>query len=129
MIHKDQVLLVRRARAPQRGLWAIPGGHLDWGETVQMAVEREIREETGLRVVADGRRHVIEVIEGGVAGCPNFHFVVIDVECALSGGELCAGTDASEAAWFTAKSLDSHDISPATRDLLRQIGFYQGHHP
>lgn len=127
VIHQDQVLLVRRKHPPHQGLWAIPGGHLGWGESVQMAIERELREETGLSVVADGKQHVIEVMDGGTTGCPEHHFVVIDVECALLGGELLAGTDASEAAWFTAKSLDFHEVSPATVDLLRLIGFYQGH--
>ena len=48
------VLLVQRDLEPGRGLWAIPGGYVDRGEVVETAVEREVREETGLRVAVQG---------------------------------------------------------------------------
>jgi 8-oxo-dGTP diphosphatase len=50
LIRGDEVLLIQRARAPYRGLWTLPGGRLDPGETAEQAVVREVGEETGLRV-------------------------------------------------------------------------------
>ena len=47
---KFDVLMVKRNIGPGKGLWALPGGYVDRGETVESAVEREVREETGLSV-------------------------------------------------------------------------------
>jgi 8-oxo-dGTP pyrophosphatase MutT (NUDIX family) len=52
VIYEKKVLLVLRGKPPAEGLWAIPGGSVDLGETLQMAAEREVLEETGLHVKA-----------------------------------------------------------------------------
>lgn len=52
---KGRVLLLKRTRAPWRGLWGFPGGHVESGETLRQAVVREVWEETGLRVIAGGK--------------------------------------------------------------------------
>ncbi len=50
LIDHDKVLLIQRARKPYFGLWSLPGGRLEPGETAEQAAEREIMEELGLRV-------------------------------------------------------------------------------
>ncbi|MDH3355103.1 MAG: NUDIX domain-containing protein, partial [Chromatiales bacterium] len=52
VIHEGAVLLVKRGKAPHKGEWAIPGGKLKWGETLQQGAEREILEETGIAIEA-----------------------------------------------------------------------------
>ncbi len=51
--HDDALLLVRRGRGPAAGEWSVPGGRVEWGETLREAVVRETAEETGLEVVVD----------------------------------------------------------------------------
>ncbi len=52
LVDRDRVLLIQRARAPYFGMWSLPGGRLEAGETAEQAAEREILEEVGLRVFA-----------------------------------------------------------------------------
>lgn len=51
IIRGKSVLLIKRGVEPEKGKWALPGGHIDWDETIENAVVREIKEETNLQVV------------------------------------------------------------------------------
>jgi ADP-ribose pyrophosphatase YjhB (NUDIX family) len=82
------VLLVERARPPGVGLWTVPGGKLEWGESLVAAVAREVREETGL-VVEVGA--LVEVVERTGDG---YHFVILDYLARVTGGTLAPGSDA-----------------------------------
>lgn len=91
-----RLLLVRRGNAPGRGLWSVPGGRVEPGETDVEAVTREVREETGLSVTV-----------GGLAGtvlrpAPRGLYEIHDYRCQVIGGQLRAGDDAIDAAWVTA---------------------------
>lgn len=52
LLHKQQVLLIQRAKAPWDGAWSLPGGRLEPGETAEECAARELLEELGLRVFA-----------------------------------------------------------------------------
>lgn len=110
-----RLLLVRRARPPARGTWSLPGGHVEPGEDDATAVEREVAEETGLRVRA-GR--VVGVVErpapsGGV-------FVITDLVCDVLGGQLRAGDDALNARWFSAADLAAAATAPGLVEALAE---------
>jgi 8-oxo-dGTP diphosphatase len=95
----DRVLLAQRGNAPNRGLWSLPGGKVEWGETVRAAAQREIQEETGLIVEVGS---VVEVIDAFIepdADSPPFHYVIIDFLARVVGGELRAGDDAAAVRW------------------------------
>ncbi|MFO1104527.1 MAG: NUDIX hydrolase [Amaricoccus sp.] len=101
-------LLVRRGTPPNLGLWGFPGGKIEPGETVAQAVEREVREETGIACRAGPVLDVLDVILPDVI-LPDgdrtdgdrlaAHYVLIAVRCAWLSGEPLAGDDAAEAAW------------------------------
>ena len=100
LIEKEgKILLIKRGRDPYKGFWAIPGGHVDFDETMEMAVIREVKEETGLVVsklsplgiYSDPDRHPKQVIA-----------VAYKVE---TTGEPEAGDDAEEFAWFSPDKL------------------------
>lgn len=119
-----QVLLVRRGNAPSKGLWAPVGGRVEWGETLEEAALREVREETGVTCEIAGFTQLREMIraDGDGAG----HHVVLAVFGARwLSGEAIAGDDADAVAWVNFDSLSDYDLVDgvipyiaATRDLI-----------
>lgn len=94
IIDDDSLLLIRRAREPGAGLWSLPGGRVERGETIAHAVVREVAEETAVEVVCGALLGWVERIEAET------HFVILDFWATpLSFGEPVAGDDAAEARW------------------------------
>jgi ADP-ribose pyrophosphatase YjhB (NUDIX family) len=95
----QRLLLVRRGRPPGRGLWSVPGGRVEPGESPTEAVVREVLEETGLLVVPTGRAGVVErPAPGGVFVIEDF----VAVPAAHADpSALRAGDDAEDVGWFT----------------------------
>src|SRR4029079_11474682 len=101
----ERVLIVRRARPPAHGLYTLPGGVVELGETLQQAVIREIREETGLTiepVVLSGYR---EAIARDSDGRMERHFVILPFAARLLGGELALNEELAEARWLKPSEL------------------------
>ena len=121
VIKDNRVLLVKRSKPPGEGLWAIPGGRVELGETLQQAAEREIMEETGLTIRAKDPMYTFEVIEPDDAGRPRFHYVIVDLMADYVKGEVNPGYDASEARWITPQELEDLPVSKATREVLRNV--------
>jgi len=94
----ERVVLVRR-RFPPEG-WALPGGYVEWGETVEAAAEREAREETGLTVRLTRQFHVYSDPARDARG----HHVTV-VFLAEASGEPAGGDDAAEARFFDRSRL------------------------
>src|SRR5687767_11016289 len=94
-----RLLLVRRGTEPGRGLWSVPGGRVEPGETGPEATVREVREETGLDVVVG--ELVGRVERPGPGGVT---YVIDDFRAepapGVDPGDLKAGDDADEARWF-----------------------------
>ena len=121
VIDDDRILLVRRAKAPSEGEWAIPGGSVELGETLQQAVEREIKEETGVTIRARNPFYTFDVIERDDTGGIRFHYVIVDLMADYISGELKANDDASDARWTSFEELEQIALSPSTRDLLKEL--------
>ena len=93
----DEVLIIKRGKPPFEGQWSIPGGGLDYGETVKDAVAREVREETGLEIEILGLIDVFDGLPQDKDGDFAQHIVMIDYVCEWRAGEPVAGDDAAEA--------------------------------
>ena len=101
VVRDGRVLLVRRAKHPDKGLWGFPGGRIEPGETLADAAIRELHEETGVSAEAVDVLTAIDVIDRADDGTLRHHFVLIAVGCRWKAGEGRAADDALEARWFT----------------------------
>jgi ADP-ribose pyrophosphatase len=121
VVFKNQhVLLVKRGNAPAKGMWAIHGGRVKLGETLKQGAEREILEETGIRIKAGKPVYTFEVIERDKTGTIRFHYYIVDLACEYKGGQIKPGDDAVDAQWIGENDLKHLHVNPETRRLLRQ---------
>jgi 8-oxo-dGTP diphosphatase len=114
---EHRLLMIRRANPPGAGRWSLPGGRVEVGESDVEAVRREVVEETGLEVEVGIR--VGTVVLPGVDG---LSYDVRDYACAVTGGRLRAGDDASAARWVRRAELLTLDTAPGLVDTLQQWG-------
>ncbi len=121
VIRDNKVLLVKRKQPPGKGLWAIPGGRVELGETLQEAAEREVREETRVAIRPRHPVYTFEVIERDHAGRIRFHYVIVDLIADYVGGEPNPGDDACEARWVTFEELKNLAASRTTKEVLKNM--------
>lgn len=124
VFRNKRVLLVRRAQPPSQDLWAIPGGRVKIGETLQEAAEREILEETAISIQAREPVYTFDYIERDGSAFPRFHYVIVDLIADYVRGETRAGDDAADARWVSAEELAGLKVSSKTVRLLKtRFGF------
>ncbi|MEM2321289.1 MAG: NUDIX hydrolase [Candidatus Bathyarchaeia archaeon] len=125
VVHANgRFLLIRRANEPGKGLWSIPGGLVEVGESIRDAVKREVEEETGVKVEVG---HLIDVLENIIfdeKGRVKFHYILIDFEAKplTKDMEVLPSQEVLEARWFTIEEMKSLSITKTTRALFRKMG-------
>ncbi|MGB6463806.1 MAG: NUDIX domain-containing protein [Nitrosotalea sp.] len=114
---KGKILMIKRGDPPHNGKWALPGGHLEFGERLEEAAAREVKEETGLttkitkfigfknEIITEGRRR--------------FHIVLFCYEGKVIRGELIVGYDVKDAAWKEPRKMKKEEISPSILSFFR----------
>ncbi|HEY2138128.1 MAG TPA: NUDIX hydrolase, partial [Xanthobacteraceae bacterium] len=100
IIRDGKVLIVRRARPPARGVFTLPGGGVEAGETLHEAIIREVREETALEIEPLGLAGHREVIARDGDGKVQRHFVILPFAARWRSGEVVLNEELSEAHWF-----------------------------
>lgn len=121
VVHEGRVLVVERGNPPGQGIWALPGGSVELGETLAEATEREVLEETGIVVRAGAVVHTFDAVVRDDDGRVRFHYVIVDLECEYVSGHVVAGGDARAALLATREQFASLRSSRATVDLLKRI--------
>jgi ADP-ribose pyrophosphatase YjhB (NUDIX family) len=113
---RGRLLLVKRGHEPGAGLWSLPGGRIEPGETDAEALVREMREETGLTVEPGplvGR--VRRPADGSILD-------IRDYAATVTGGTLSAGDDAADARWAGADELNALPLTQGLAEILTAWG-------
>lgn len=118
-------LLVKRGNAPSKGMWAFPGGRLDFGELLAEGAARELKEETGLsaeNIAFFDHVEIIEPVEND--GVPAHHFLLC-VHTGAGSGEPVAADDAEEARWCTLQDMANMPVTDSTFAFAKRIALAQ----
>lgn len=116
VVEGGALLLVKRGRGPNAGLWAVPGGKVDFGESIQEAALRELREETGIEAVLERVVWVGDAM--GPGNPPAWHYTLVDYQARMIGGTLHAADDAELAAWVPLDQVLDLPVTPTMPDLV-----------
>ncbi len=106
------VLIARRGKAPNKGLWSLPGGGVEFGESAAEAAVREFEEETGAKAEAIGLADVVEVVARDEDGRPLRHAVILAYAGRLVSGEPTTTEEADAVAWVAPADIDDYATTP-----------------
>jgi ADP-ribose pyrophosphatase YjhB (NUDIX family) len=111
----SRVLLIRRGQPPALGLWSLPGGRQEFGESLQTACRREVFEETGVRIVLGP---IVAVVERRVEG---FHYVIIDFlgYPESADASILPGGDVMEVRWVPLQRIGEYETVPGLDAVIR----------
>jgi len=118
ILHEGRVLLIQRGQPPLKGEWSLPGGALELGETLEEGICREVLEETGFVVETISIVEAFDRIVRDTEGRVQYHYVLVDFLCRVTGGSLACASDAAAARWATPDELD--DIPDFTRQVIHK---------
>ena len=118
IVRAGQVLLVRRARSPAQGLFSLPGGVVESGETLTQALIREVREETSLVIEPVGLAGFRETIGRDPDGRVERHFVILPFAARWLAGEVTLNEELSEARWLDPAELTGLPTTPGLAEIV-----------
>ncbi|MFM9939839.1 MAG: NUDIX hydrolase [Hyphomicrobiaceae bacterium] len=123
----EEILLIQRSKGTFTGLWSLPGGHVEPGETAQDAARREVHEETGIDARIDGLVGVHDVISRDDAGMLRAHYVLTVYFGSWMAGEAVAASDSRDAQFFPLSNIDNVPMTPEAQSIIRKaVALHRG---
>lgn len=119
-VRDGAVLLARRGTEPLKGVWSLPGGMVELGETLAEAAVRELREETGVTATALGVCGAVDVIIRGEAGAVARHVAIVAFAGRWVSGEPTPGPEASEVAWVRPDGVGALATTERLDEIVRR---------
>ncbi|MBI5303129.1 MAG: NUDIX hydrolase [Chloroflexi bacterium] len=116
--HDDRVLLIQRGKPPNVGMWGLPGGAIELGESLREAAAREVREECGIEIALGEVVEVVDIVTRDAENRVQYHYVVVDFAAQHTRGELHADSDVTDARWVTRDELLKYDVPNLTRRVI-----------
>ena len=107
VVEGNKILLVKRGQPPHKGEYALPGGFVEYGETVGAAAKREVQEETGIAIDLSAILGVYSDLERD----PRGHTVSVVFVGKMVGGQLQGGDDAADAKWYDMNDLREEQLA------------------
>ena len=121
IVFRDQeVLLVKRNKEPNKDQWSIPGGRQIIGETAEEAGQRELLEETGVKVDQLLLVDVVDAIIPAAEGKIKYHYTLVDYMGQWHSGESRPGDDAQEVRWVSLNEISSYSLLEKTMNIIQK---------
>lgn len=120
IFRNGEVLVVRRASAPAKDLWTLPGGRVEVGETLVEAVRREVIEETALTIDVIGLAGYREIILPQAVGNRGRHFVILPFAARWVSGEVALNDELSDGRWMAIEAVSSLPTTDGLVEILRR---------
>ena len=111
----DRILLVRRARSPAKGFYSLPGGRVEFGESLHTALHREIDEETGLRIEILGLAGWREVLPGDSGGG---HYVIMSFAARWTAREPVLNDEHDDFKWIDPDALGDLKVTGGLQEVI-----------
>jgi 8-oxo-dGTP diphosphatase len=118
IFHAGRVLIVRRGTPPMQGIYTLPGGGVELGETLEQAVVREVREETGLAIEPVALAGYRQVIARDGTGLIERHFVILPFAARYLAGEISLNAELAEAACLWPAEISGLNTTEGLADIV-----------
>ena len=116
-----EILIVRRAAEPAKGLWSLPGGAVKLGETLEPALRREVNEECGIEVEIGELLGAFDRIFRDEEGKVEYHYVILDYLCRTESKGVKPGSDADDYYWLRENDVDRFSYTTGVKELLMDL--------
>ncbi len=117
IFRRQDVLLVRRARSPAKGFYSLPGGRVEFGESLQEALTREVDEETGLKIDIVGLAGWREVLPSASGGG---HYLIMSFAARWTAGEVVLNDELDDFKWLAPDRIGGLKLTGGLEEVLRE---------